>query len=122
MVWINGLAKHLLAVDGLFVMPFRPPLHGRIGPLGQVQNPVAHGREVEPRGIGPLEAVEQRALAKRFEPPIRRWMAGAAHGVERKGMDAQAVQLLKLGDASRGEEIKVFKRPDVLAHRGSDQA
>ncbi len=65
MVWIHGLAKHLLAVDGLFLMPFRPLFQGRIRPLGQVQNPVAHGREVEPRRKGPLEAVEQRALARR---------------------------------------------------------
>ncbi len=49
-------------------------------------------------------------------------MAGAAHGVERKGMDAQAVELLKLGVASGAEQIEVFNRPDERAQSGTDQA
>ena len=123
---IGALAMHLLAVHLLLEMLFAAGFEQGIGPGRQGQNPLAHRGEVELGAIDALEAVEPAALGQGDATGGLR-MGGAAHRVEGKGMEAQALVVVQAGGGMAPEQIRdaaaaqqggVLEHLDVLPHGG----
>ena len=120
---IRAMAMHLFAVDLLLKMPFAPGGEQGIAALRQIEDPLPHGREIQISPVNPLKAIEPAALLEWCATRVR----GAAHRIEREGMDSQALVMREvfggmapeqIGDTTAAQQSRVLQHLDVLPHRG----